>query len=572
MVFAAFAAFAVVAAAPATAQVADLTPVTDEMLRRPADGDWLQWRRTYDGWAYSPLDQITRDNVGTLQLVWSRALGEGSVQLIPLVHDGVMFIPDPDGRVTAVDATTGDLVWQYQRDTSGTMRSLAIYEDKIYYASPGDGYVVAIDAKTGEQVWETLAHDPQCCRHSSGPIVVAGKVLTGRACNNNLPGGCFILAHDARTGRELWRRYTVARPGEPGGDTWDIPLPLRRHVSPWMPGTYDPALNLIYWGTGVPGPYPHISVGSRGGDLLYSNSTLALDPETGRVVWHFQHLPGDELDMDHSHERILVDAPFQPSSELEWFNPAMASGQVRRMLWGAGKAGTQFVLDRATGEFIWARPLVHQNIIASVDARGRVTKNPDLGHEQIGDVVVAGARGGKDWWYGAYSPLTNAVYQPLLNAWLEQTSAEWDGGVGQGAARRTISSPSEPEYPGMVKAFDVSTGELLWEHKQQAPWLGGLVTTAGGLVFGGDINRRFRALDQETGEVLWETILNSRITGGAISYGVDGRQYIAVAAGGGSSSSYETFGLVPGARLEAPEGSNTIFVFALPRSPTTRGR
>ena len=563
------AAFSLVAAlvmlpGTAAAQLDSYQPVTDEMLRHPSDADWLQWRRTYDGWAYSPLDQITRENVGGLQLVWSRALGEGAVELIPLVHDGVMYIPDPDGIISAVDATTGDLIWQYQRDTPGDTRNIAIYEDKIFYASPADGFIVALDAKTGELVWETQAHDPACCRHSSGPIVVSGKVITGRACNSSLPGGCFIAAHDAQTGRELWRRYTVARPGEPGGDSWDIPLLQRRHVSPWMPGTFDPELNLIYWGTGVPGPYPHVSVGGRGGDLLYSNSTLALNPETGEIVWYFQHLPSDELDMDHVHERILVDAPFQPSADLEWFNPAMVTTQPRKVLWVAGKAGTQFVLDRATGQFIWARPLVYQNIITDIDENGRVTKNPDIGHRFVGDVVVAGSRAGKDWWYGTYSPLTNAVYQPILNAWFEQTALEWDGGTGVGAERRTIPSPFEPEYPGMVKGYNVSTGELLWEYKVHAPWLGGLVSTAGGLIFGGDINRRFRALDQESGEVLWETILNSRVTGGAISYGVNGRQYIAVAAGGGTSGSYETFGLAPGFELEAPRGSNTIFVFALP--------
>ena len=331
-----------------------------------------------------------------------------------------------------------------------------------------------------------------------------------------------------------------------------------------MPGTYDPELNLVYWGTGVPGPYPEIARGSDGGDLLYSNSTLALNPETGEIVWYFQHLSRDELDMDHVHERILVDISFEPSNELEWYNPA-AAGQQRKVLWAAGKAGTQFVLDRETGEFLWARPMLHQNVIVDIDEAGRVTKNPDLVHKEFGDVLVAGPRAGKDWWYGTYSPLTDAVYQPLLNAWLEQTSIEWDG-TGNGAIRRTIPSPDQSEVAGMVKGHNVATGELLWEYKQAAPWLGGLVSTGGGLLFGGDINRRFRALDQETGEVLWESILNSRITGGAISYAVDGRQYIAVASGGGSSSSYETFGLTPELNLEAPRGSNTMFVFALPES------
>ena len=184
-------------------------------------------------------------------------------------------------------------------------------------------------------------------------------------------------------------------------------------------------------------------------------------------------------------------------------------------------------------------------------------------HRDLGSVLIAGPRAGKDWWYGVYSPLTNAVYQPLLNAWVNQTALEWTG-QGNAAIRRTIPSPDQTEVAGMVKGFNVSTGDLLWEYKQPAPWLGGLVATGGGLLFGGDINRRFRALDQETGDVLWETILNSRITGGAISYGVDGRQYIAVASGGGTSSSYETFSLTPDTELEAPTGGNTVFVFALP--------
>ena len=559
----------------ANAQISDFQPVTDEVLRNPSDADWLQWRRTYDGWAYSPLDQINRENVQNLQLVWSRALNTGQVELIPLVYDGVMYIPHPGGVIEAVDATTGDLIWRYRHTppeggsgfsgNRGT-RNIAIYDDKIFFAAPVGGFLIALDARTGAVVWETLIEAK--ARHSSGPIVVAGKVLTGRACSTGtagIEGGCFIAAHDAETGEELWRRFTIARPGEPGGDSWGgLPFERRWHVSAWMPGTYDPGLDLVYWGTGVPGPYPAIARGAEGGDLLYSNSTLALHPETGEIAWYYQHLPGDELDMDHVHERILVDISFEPSNELEWYNAA-AAGEERKVLWVAGKAGTQFVLDRETGEFLWARPLVHQNVIADIDETGRVIRNAALVHEVFGDVLVAGPRAGKDWWYGTYSPLTDAVYQPLLNAWLEQTSTDWDG-TGNGAIRRTIPSPDQSAFAGMIKGYNVSTGELLWEYHQAAPWLGGLVSTGGGLLFGGDINRRFRALDQETGEVLWESILNSRITGGAISYAVDGRQYIAVASGGGSSSSYETFGLTPDLDLEAPRGGNTIFVFALPES------
>ena len=559
------------------AQVNDFQPVTDEVLRNPSDADWLQWRRTYDGWAYSPLDQINRDNVGNLQLVWSRTLNDGGVELIPLVHDGVMYIPHPGGVIEAVDATTGDLIWQYRREppeTTGsfgggrTTRNIAIYDDKIFFAAPADGFLIALDARTGAVVWETEITRPEDrARHSSGPIVVRGKVLTGRACNvGGLVEGCFIAAHDAETGEELWRRHTAARPGEPGGDTWGgVPVEERQHVSVWMPGTYDPELDLVYWGTGVPGPYTAIARGFGGeyqGDLLYSNSTLALNSETGEIVWYYQHLPGDDLDMDHVHERILVDTTFEPSDELEWYNPAVA-GEERKVLWAAGKAGIQFVLDRETGEFLWARPMLHQNVVLDIDDTGRVIKDTDLIHKEFGDVLIAGPRAGKDWWYGTYSPLTNAVYQPLLNAWVRQTSLEFTG-TGNAASRQTISSPDQTNLAGMVKGYNVATGELLWERKQAAPWLGGLVATGGGLIFGGDMNRRFRALDQETGEVLWESILNSRITGGAISYGVSGRQYIAVASGGNTNGSYERFDLTPAVQLEAPTGSNTIFVFALP--------
>ena len=561
------------------AQVNDFQPVTDEVLRNPSDADWLQWRRTYDGWAYSPLDQINRENVGDLRLVWSRALNAGGVELIPLVHDGVMYIPNPGGVIEAVDATTGDLIWQYRREPpettgrfggGGTTRNIAMYDDKIFFAAPADGFLIALDARTGAVVWETEITRPEDrARHSAGPIVVRGKVLTGRACSvGGHPEGCFIAAHDAETGEELWRRHTAARPGEPGGDTWGgVPLEERQHVSVWMPGTYDPELDLVYWGTGVPGPYTAIARGFGGeyqGDLLYSNSTLALNSETGEIVWYYQHLPGDDLDMDHVHERILVDTTFEPSDELEWYNPAVAD-EERKVLWAAGKMGIQFVLDRETGEFLWARPMLHQNVVLDIDDTGRVTKDADLIHREFGDVLVAGPRAGKDWWYGAYSPLTNAVYQPLLNAWVRQTSLEFTG-TGNAASRQTISSPDQTNLAGMVKGYNVATGELLWEHKQAAPWLGGLVSTGGGLLFGGDINRRFRALDQETGEVLWESILNSRVTGGAISYGVDGRQYIAVASGGNTNGSYERFDLTPDVQLEAPTGSNTMWVFALPES------
>lgn len=554
----------------ASAQFDDFVPVTDEMLANPSDDDWPSYRRTSDEWAHSPLDQITQENVDQLQLEWSRAIRPGSLEVVPLVYAGVMYLVHPASYIEALDATNGDLIWSYEREMpegrnpTGQMRGLALYEDKVYYAAR-DGFLVALDARTGAVVWETQVHDYEQANHSSPPFIANGRLISGRSCStgvDGIAGGCFIAAHDAQTGEELWRVNTIARPGEEGGDTWGgLPLESRWHVSPWVSGSYDPELNLIYMGTGVPGPYPSVAHGRNEGDALFSNSTLAIDADTGEVVWYYQHLPGDDWDMDHPFERILVDTVIDPSPEVPWFNPDIDPEEERRVVWAAGKAGTQFVLDRETGEFLWARPMVHQNVILDIDDEGQVETNAAMRHQEVGDTVIVGPRAGKDWWTGTYSPRTGAVYQPLLNAWLEQTSTEFTGS-GQAAIRVTIPSPDRGDTPGAVKAFSVSTGELLWEYHQFAPMLGGLVSTGGGLVFGGDINRRFYAFDDETGDILWQSILNARVTGGAISYGVDGRQYVAVAAGGGTV--YEAFNLTEGLEWSAPSGSNSIFVFALP--------
>lgn len=552
----------------AFAQADDFPPITQEVLDNPPDGDWVHYRRTNDEWGHSPLDQINRENVHQLQLAWSRALRPGTNEMVPLVYNGIMYIPHPQSVVEAVDATTGDLIWSYTRpmpegvNPSGTMRGLALYGTNLYYAAR-DGFVVALDARTGEVVWETQVHDPSQANHSSGPFIADGKVIAGRSCGTpGVPGGCYTVALDAESGEELWRVYTIARPGEPGGDTWGgLPLESRYHVSTWNPGSYDPELGLIYIGTAVPGPYPSIVHGREGGDALYSNSTLAIDVDTGEMVWYYQHLPGDDWDMDHPFERILVDTTINPADEVPWKNPNIDPNEVRKVVWAAGKAGTQFVLDRETGEFLWARPLVHQNVILDISPEGDVTVDRSLAHQEIGDTVILGPRAGKDWWVGTYSPRTGAVYQPLLNAWLEQTSTEWTGS-GQAAIRTTIRSPVDGDFPGRIGAYLVSTGELLWEYKQPAPILGGLVSTEGGLIFGGDTVRRFRAWDDETGDILWETILNARVSGGAISYEANGCQYIAVSTGGGTV--YEAMNLNPDAPLESPVGSPTVFAFALP--------
>lgn len=569
----ALAAFLIMGPQPARSQA--FIPITDEILNRPSDDDWPQYRRTHDNWAHSPLDQIDRENVGSLQLAWSRAIQPGSMEMTPLVYMGVMYLVHPSSRIEAVDATTGDLIWEYQRMVpegvggTGAMRNLALYDDKLYYSSR-DGYLVALNVLTGEVVWEVFMAGPEfATNYTSGPIAANDVIVTGRSCGlfggvNNTPGGCFILGHDAQSGELRWRVNTIARPGEPGGDTWGgLPLESRFHVSAWGVSSFDPELNLIYMGTGVPGPYPSISQGREAGDALYSNSTLAIDADSGELVWYYQHLPGDDWDLDHIGERILIDTPIRPSASVPWVNLDIDPDDVRQVVWVAGKGGVQFVLDRVTGEFLWGSPLLNQNAVLRISPEGRVEANAALRHREIGQTVVVGQRAAKGWWPGTYSPLTGAVYQPLHNSWLQQTALEWTG-PGLGAQRMSIRSPEHSESLGVVKAVSVSTGEVLWERYWPTLHSGGLVSTRGGLVFGGDWNRRFRAYDDTTGEVLWQAILNARISGGAISYAVGGVQYVAVSTGGGTL--YDGVFDLTDLGLTSPTGSSTVFVFALPPS------
>ena len=342
----------------AGAQVRDFEPVTDAMLENPDPADWLNWRRTLDGWGYSPLDQVNTDNVHQLQLVWSWQLPPGLSQPTPLVHDGVMFIPSPGNVVQAVDAVTGDRLWEHRRqfeastdelDAVGSgmrTRSIAIYGNKIY-VNTSDAHIVALDARTGEVAWDhTVADYTLGYRYTSGPIVVQGKIVAGMTgCQNYKNDVCFISAHDAETGEELWRTATIARPGEPGGDTWgDLPLTFRAGADSWIPGSYDPQTNLTYWSTSQAKPWARLSRRTDG-DALYTNSVLALDPETGELQWYYQFVPGETHDLDDVFESVLIDH----------------SG--RRSLFKMGKMGILWELDRTTGAFVAAHDLGYQNVI-----------------------------------------------------------------------------------------------------------------------------------------------------------------------------------------------------------------
>ena len=363
-------------------------------------------------------------------------------------------------------------------------------------------------------------------------------MVSGRSCTpRGGPDACVIVAHDATTGEELWRRRTIPAPGEPGDETWGgVPFEERRHVGAWMVPSYDPALELVYIGTSVTSPAPKFFIG--GADLahLYHNSTLALDANSGEIRWYYQHL-NDHWDLDHPYERLLVDTAVAPDPDhVSWINPRLRPGEVRQVLTGVpGKTGVVYTLDRATGEFLWATPTVTQNVISGIDgATGDVTENAEVVFGSVGQDVLAcpHAVGGKDWEAGAYSPLTNTMYYPLRNVCARMMALD-DDSLYQLAFRSQIAPGTD--QVGTVQAISAETGEILWRHEQRAATTS-LVATGGGLVFGGDVNGRFRALDQQTGEVLWEVNLGSPVTGFPITFAVDGRQYVAASTGSSISS------------------------------------
>jgi alcohol dehydrogenase (cytochrome c) len=568
---------AIVVGTSSTAQepLKPFVPVEDEMLWKPSPDNWLSWRRTLDSHGFSPLDQVDRTNVDQLRMVWTRPMGPGNQEATPLVYDGVMYVPNRGDYIQAFDAVTGELLWETRRTLpqgvrGATNRNIAIWGRTIIDAS-SDNQMYALDAQTGALVWETPVLDPRArASASSGPIIANGKVITGRQCQPDAThDACIVTAHDARTGKELWRTRTIPRPGEPGDETWGgVPLEERWHVGTWMVPSYDPETNMIYVGTSVTIPAPKFALGGNDLEHLYHNSTLALDADTGRIVWHYQHVV-DHWDLDHPFERLLAETVVAPDpAEVPWINPAITPGETRKVITGIpGKTGLVYTLDRQTGEFLWARPTVMQNVITSIDGTtGKATVNPEtlFTAKDQERLICPSSTGGKNWPAGAYNPRTNVMFYPLQNLCMNAkttTTAERDPRLVYGLQMPAILAPGADQV-GSVWAISVETGKALWKYEQRAGVLS-LVATGGGLVLGGDANGRFRAFDDRTGEVLWEQDLGAPVSGFPITYAVNGTQYVAVTTGN-SLVSGSTNRLTPELRTGAEAN---VFVFALPPGP-----
>jgi len=552
----------------------DYTPVTLDELENPPASDWLMWRRTQNHWAYSPLDQINRDNVGSLRLAWAWTMEPGMQETTPLVHDGVMFLPQACDFIEAVDATDGTLLWEYRRPPvdhvaplSCANRNATLYQDQLIIATR-DAYLVSLNARTGEVTWERRMGDWEVGQHySGGPQVLDGKIIAGMSGCYYINTFCWVSAHDPDTGEELWRTNTVPRVGEPNGESWgDVPNEQRRGGSAWMPASYDPDLDMIFVGVAVPIPWGDIQRMTGGGDVLYTNSTLALNADTGEIEWYFQHIPGGNWDQDHPFERLVVETEVTPDADaVSWINPDIQSSQRRKVITGIpGKPGIVWTLDAATGEFLWAIETNYQNVIVGVDIEGRKgITNPEIAIQEIRQqkLVCPTTRGGINWQSVGYSPQTNTLYTPTNNACMDFYLNPVEPTVGlhhRSATSRIVQRPGSDGRVGILSAIDVATGKPRWVHRQRAGIGGSVLTTAGGLVFVSDDARRFRAFNADTGEILWEQILNSTAGGFPVSYSVDGVQYIAIAAGGGVT--YRM--LTP--EIQQRSGGNMLFVFRLP--------
>jgi alcohol dehydrogenase (cytochrome c) len=537
-------------------QIRNYSDVTDAMLRNPPDADWIMYRGGYRGWSYSKLDAINDKTVGKLQLVWSWAMTAGGTQeTTPLIHDGILFLWNPGNVIQALRADTGELLWENRIGPapqrafgagSDANRTIAIYKDKLFL-STHEAKLIALDARSGKIVWQADIGDPDLKfgETTAGVIVVNGKVISGlTSCGG--PGSpadakahCYISAYDAETGKRVWKFQTVALDGEPGGETWNgVPDHKRAGGETWILGTYDPDLNLMYWGTAQAKPWRRDMRGTGDASTLYTSNTIALNADSGKLKWHFSHQPGETLDLDEAFERVLVD-----------------EGN-RKVLLTVGKPGYLWKLDRTTGEYLQSVPTILNNVSKIDEKTGIPMLRPDIVGQKLEDWIAScpGPQGGHDWQTTSYHQPSNTLVVPLSQSCVLMRA---------NGSQKLYPMPGTDGMLGRLSAFDAKTLAPKWTFQQRSSFLSSVLATGGNLAFVGDFDRNFRAVDVRTGKTLWKTRLGTTVQGHPVTFSVGGRQYIAVTTGvGGGSPQQKPMELLP--EVHRPLHGNEIYVFALP--------
>lgn len=541
--------------APLTAIAADVTDAA--LLNAPSDaGNWLTAGRDYSSTRFSPLTQITPANVKRLVPKWSFSLGTlDAQQTTPLVNNGVMYLTAAHSRLYAVDAHTGRMLWQYVHPVEeGTVRKMccdagnkgaALYGDKVYFTT-NDAHVVALKAATGEVVWDTTVGDWHLGQTMTvAPLAVKGKIIVGLS-GAEFPTRLWVQALDAQTGKEIWRRYTIPGKGETGVDTWGgLDAALHGGGSTWITGSYDPKLDTLYWGTG--NPNPDWDGTPRPGDNLYSNSTLALNPDTGAIKFYFQYTPHDVWDFDGVNENVLADVD-------------------GKKLWLHGdRNGFLYGINRADGTFVYGSPISKVNWTTGFTEKGRPIVNEAKLHgygKEAKDVCPA-SEGGKWWNPMSYDPQRQLVVVPSREICADILSApekKVDGHTRWGVERLGWNKGH-----GQLVAFEASTGKKKWTVEAPSPFMGGVATTASGLTFTGTPEGEFKAYDTASGKELWSYQTGSGIVGSPSTFIVDGKQYVAVPSGFGGWVGWATVGTKGGGapQLKDSRKGSTVFVFGL---------